>query len=163
MQAHIQQVAKNAEVDLLIGCVDTRKARRGIDKWTRTARVMYWLDLGNSATSGQFVLGQPNNQANRRKIHRLPTVGELYPEILSAGEEDQPSCSAAEALTRQEPFINQNLAYQALGMLTQLLRHGSLSYQGGFCNLATGQLVPVPFRGVAPTIQLRRRRRSVAP
>ena len=25
-------------------------------------------------------------------------------------------------LTRQEPFINQNLAYQALGMLTQLLR-----------------------------------------
>ena len=51
-------------------------------------------------------------------------------------DDDQPSCSAAEALTRQEPFINQNLAYQALGMLTQLLRHGSVSYQGGFCNLA---------------------------
>ena len=50
-------------------------------------------------------------------------------------DDDQPSCSAAEALTRQEPFINQNLAYQALGMLTQLLRHGSVSYQGGFCNL----------------------------
>jgi hypothetical protein len=48
----------------------------------------------------------------------------------------------------QEPFINQNLAYQALGILTQLLRHGSLSYQGGFCNLATGQLVPTPIRQV---------------
>jgi|GEM_PF-4674627 hypothetical protein len=24
-------------------------------------------------------------------------------------------------------------------MLTQLLRHGSLSYPGGFCKLATGQ------------------------
>ena len=46
------------------------------------------------------------------------------------------------ALTRQEPFINQNLAYQALGMLTQLLRHGYVSYQGGFCNLVTGHLVP---------------------
>ena len=70
---------------------------------------------------------------------------ELFPEIATRGtkENDQPSCSAAEALTRQEPFINQNLAYQALGMLTQLLRHGSLTYQGGFCNLATGQLMPL--------------------
>ena len=72
-------------------------------------------------------------------------MAELYPEILKRDkkEDDQPSCSAAEALTRQEPFINQNLAYQALGMLTQLLRHGSVSYQGGFCNLSTGQLVPL--------------------
>ena len=33
MQAQIQQIAKNAEVDLVIGCVDTRKSRRAIDKW----------------------------------------------------------------------------------------------------------------------------------
>ena len=80
---------------------------------------------------------------------------ELYPEIAAPGvkDDDQPSCSAAEALTRQEPFINQNLAYQALGMLTQLLRHGSVSYQGGFCNLLTGQLVPLGIRGVAATVR----------
>jgi len=54
----------------------------------------------------------------------------------------------AEALTRQEPFINQNLAYQALGMLTQLLRHGSLSHHGGFCNLSTVQVVSMPIRAV---------------
>jgi hypothetical protein len=78
----------------------------------------------------------------------LATVAELYPEILRRDTKGdyQPSCSAAEALTRQEPFINQNVAYQALAMLTQLLRHGSLSYQGGFCNLGTGQLVPLPIR-----------------
>jgi len=72
----------------------------------------------------------------------------MYPEIVSTKgkEDDQPSCSAAEALTRQEPFVNQNLAYQALAMLTQLLRHGSLSYQGGFCNLASGHVVPLPIR-----------------
>jgi len=72
----------------------------------------------------------------------------MYPEIVSTKrkEDDQPSCSAAEALTRQEPFVNQNLAYQALAMLTQLLRHGSLSYQGGFCNLSTGHVVPLPIR-----------------
>jgi PRTRC genetic system ThiF family protein len=146
MQAQIQQVAKNADVDLVIGCVDARKARRGIEKWVLHSRVLYWLDLGNNAASGQFILGQPNNQVNRKKKHRLPTVTELFPEIAAAGakDDDQPSCSAAEALIRQEPFINQNLAYQALGMLTQLLHHGSLSYQGGFCNLATGQVMPLP-------------------
>ena len=89
------------------------------------------------------MLGQPDNRLNRKKKCRLPTVAELYPEIVSVDEHDdgQPSCSAAEALTRQEPFINQNLAYLALAMLTQLLRHGSLSYHGGFCNLVTGQVV----------------------
>src|ERR1035438_11926 len=145
MQAQIQQIAKIGVLDLVIGCVDTRKARRAIEKWALQSRVLYWLDLGNNASSGQFILGQPKNSANRKKKDRLPTVAELYPEILKRDkkEDSQPSCSAAEALTRQEPFINQNLAYQALGMLTQLLRHGSVSYQGGFCNLMSGQLVPL--------------------
>jgi len=145
MQATIQQVKTVFDVDVVIGCVDTRKARRAIDKWVLTSRVLYWLDLGNNSASGQFVLGQPKNSANRKKKDRLETVAELYPEILKRDkkEDSRPSCSAAEALTRQEPFINQNLAYQALGMLTQLLRHGSVSYQGAFCNLVTGQVVPL--------------------
>jgi PRTRC genetic system ThiF family protein len=135
MRATIQQLKKGSDIDFVIGCVDTRKARRAIDKWVLNSRVLYWLDLGNNASSGQFVLGQPKNSANRKK------------------KDTHPSCSAAEALTRQEPFINQNLAYQALGMLTQLLRHGSLSYQGAFCNLATGQLVPLRICTVTGAIQ----------
>ena len=140
----------------MIGCVDTRKARRAIDKWVLKSRVLYWLDLGNNASSGQFILGQPHNSANKRRGKcRLPTVIELFPKIAAPGkkDDDQPSCSAAEALTRQEPFINQTLAYQALAMLTQLLRHGSVSYQGGFCNLATGQVAPLPIRGVPARAQ----------
>jgi PRTRC genetic system ThiF family protein len=151
MRGTIQQFKKGAEVDFVIGCVDTRKARRAIDKWVLSSRALYWLDLGNNASSGQFVLGQPKNSANKKTKDRLPTVAELYPEILKRDkkEDSQPSCSAAEALARQEPFINQNLAYQALGMLTQLVRHGSVSYQGGFCNLSSGQVVPMPIRAVA--------------
>lgn len=157
MQAEIQDVVKPSDVDFVIGCVDTRRARRAIDRWVRKSRVLYWLDLGNSAAAGQFVLGQPNNAVNRNKKCRLPTVAELYPEIISSDEEDrrQPACSAPEALTRQEPFINQNLAYEALAMLTQLLRHGSLPYRGGFCNLMTGRVVPL-------TIGTNRRSRSIA-
>ena len=161
MQAQIQQVAKSADVDVVVGCVDTRRARRAIDKWALHSRVLYWLDLGNNASSGQFILGQPKNQVNQKKKQRLPTVTELFQEIAAPNAKDdgQPSCSAAEALTRQEPFINQNLAYQALGMLTQLLRHGSVSYQGGFSNLTTGQVVPLGIRSVAVTIPPSRRRR----
>jgi PRTRC genetic system ThiF family protein len=162
MQATIQQLKKGSDVDFVIGCVDTRKARRAIDKWVLNSRVLYWLDLGNNASSGQFILGQPKNSANRREKDRLPTVAELYPEILKTDKRDdgQPSCSAAEALTRQEPFINQNLAYQALAMLTRLLRHGSLSYQGGFCNVETGQLVPLPIRETVQNDAPHRRLRS---
>ena len=115
---------------------------------------MYWLDLGNNAATGQFVLGQPKNQANRKKKDRLLTVAELYPEIISSNgkEDDQPSCSAVEALTRQEPFVNQGLAYLALAMLTQLLQRGSLLYQGGFYNPQKGTFVPLPIRKVSPEI-----------
>ena len=88
MQAQIQQIAKSAEVDLVIGCVDTRKARRAIDKWALHSRVLYWLDLGNNASSGQFILGQPKNSANKRKGKcRLPTVTELFPEIAAPRQE----------------------------------------------------------------------------
>ncbi len=149
MQAHIQQITMGSEIDVVIGCVDTRKARCAIDAAVRKSRVLYWLDLGNSTSSGQFALGQPNNALNRKKKDRLPTVAELYPEILAPDDkhDQQPACSAAEALTRQAPFINQNLAYQALAMLTQLLRRGSLSFHGGFCNLETGHLIPLLHRG----------------
>lgn len=97
IQTRIKQI-KKGPVDILIGCVDTRKARRAINRWTLRSRVLYWLDLGNNAASGQFVLGQPNNSVNRKKKQRLRTVAELYPEIVSTEgkEDDQPSCSAAE-------------------------------------------------------------------
>jgi PRTRC genetic system ThiF family protein len=134
--------------DLVIGCVDTRAARRAIDSaFSRSlSRTCYWLDLGNNATSGQFVLGQPLNARNRRKAERLRTVGELYPEILDerAGEDPLPSCSAIEALDRQEPFINQTLAASALAMLAQLFRYGRVSHHGAFFNAKTGQMSALP-------------------
>jgi PRTRC genetic system ThiF family protein len=116
----------DASLDLLIGCVDTRAARSVIARaLTKTRnRTEYWLDLGNNAASGQFVLGQPLNARNRRKADRLRTVTELYPEIIDAeaGEDPLPSCSAVEALDRQEPFINQTLASCALAMVARLFR-----------------------------------------
>ena len=134
--------------DLLIGCVDTRAARGLIDRSVcrKSSDVTYWLDLGNNASSGQFVLGQPLNGRNRRKAERLRTVSELYPEIANAdaGEDPLPSCSAVEALERQEPFINQTLAASALAMLARLFRYGWLCHHGGFFNAGSGQMTALP-------------------
>ena len=101
----------------MISCVDTREARKVLaESFTRAlSNTCYWLDLGNNAASGQYVLGQPLNGRNRRKAERLRTVSELFPEIVDAdsGEDTLPSCSAVEALDRQEPFINQTLNERA--------------------------------------------------
>ncbi len=134
--------------DLLIGCVDTRAARKAIeDSFSRALRATcYWLDLGNNAASGQYVLGQPLNARNRRKSERLRTMSELYPEIVDTemGEDTLPNCSAVEALDRQEPFINQTLAASALAMLAQLFRYGKLIHHGAFFNAKTGQMSALP-------------------
>ncbi|HEV2398755.1 MAG TPA: PRTRC system ThiF family protein [Candidatus Sulfotelmatobacter sp.] len=135
------------ETDILIGCVDTRAARNAMTRAQTFWNCFYWLDLGNNADSGQFVLGQPENARNKSLETRLPTAGELFPELVDPAldrKDTLPSCSAREALERQEPFVNQTLAYQALAMLARLFRYGRLPYHGGFVNLQTGRTAPIP-------------------
>jgi PRTRC genetic system ThiF family protein len=126
---------------IVIGCVDTRAARAKIrDAVSCWSTVSYWLDLGNNADSGQFILGEPLNERNRRAKLRLRSAADLYPEIVDASLDNdrEPSCSAVEALERQEPYVNSTLAQHALALLARLFRYGEISYHGGFINLATG-------------------------
>src|SRR5947209_8332805 len=153
-QASTEYVTRKTQgrMDILISCVDTRTARFEIIHSPLFKECAYWLDIGNMADGGQFVLGQPKNNRNRRTPHRLLTVAELFPEIVKTAldrDDDLPSCSAAEALERQEPFINQTLAYHALAMLARLFRHGSITHHGGFVNLVSGRLSPLPISRVA--------------
>lgn len=141
-------------LDILISCVDSATSRRELVESELFKHCAYWLDIGNNAASGQFVLGEPKNARNANRKNRLPTVAELFPEIvtpLADSTDDLPSCSAAEALYRQEPFVNHTLAYQALAMLTRLFRHGELDHHGGFMNLASGRMAPLPVRPVKLT------------
>jgi PRTRC genetic system ThiF family protein len=158
---HSMQRSQDSSTDILIGCVDTRAARKVIEAvlTSRSNRTYYWLDLGNNSSSGQYVLGQPLNSRNLKKSDRLRTISELYPEIVDAeaGEDPLPSCSAAEALDRQEPFINQTLASSALAMLARLFRYGGLTHHGGFFNAETGQMGALP---IDPKLWSQTRRRS---
>ena len=152
-------------VDIVIGCVDSRGARKLIAEKTSGQRsaVYYWLDLGNHATGGQLVLGQPWNWVNRRSATRLRTVAELFPELIDASLDDdrQPSCSAIEALERQEPFVNPTLANHALALLAKLFRHGSIEHHGAFVNVAASRVQPlVPDPKVWRALRRRGRRRA---
>ncbi len=146
-------------VDVVIGCVDTRAARAVIQECTRRwSATSYWLDVGSTSDAGQFILGEPLNQVNRRSRTRLRTVSELYPESVDSSLDDDglPSCSAVEALSKQEPFVNQVLAQHALALLARLFRYGNVSYHGGFVNLREGGGGRLP---VDPSLWRRLRRR----
>jgi sulfur-carrier protein adenylyltransferase/sulfurtransferase len=126
---------------IVIGCVDTRAARAAIrDAVTNWSVTSYLVDLGNLSETGQFILGEPLNERNRRSRLRLRTASELFPEICDPALDDdtEPSCSALAALERQGPFINSALAQHALALLARLFRYGEISYHGGFINLASG-------------------------
>lgn len=135
------------DVDIMITCVDTASARRAVGKAIaaveRANPPFYWLDLGNRATDGQYLIGCP--RYGKKDPARLPTVLETFPELAdeSAPDDDAPSCSVAEALDRQSLFINRVIASHALALLFDLLGRGSIGHAGGFVNLATGQMLPI--------------------
>ena len=149
--------------DIVVGCVDSRRARAIISK-RFAGRAHYWLDFGNEGTIGQYVLGEFHWApafGRRDERPRLPHVGDLHPELLDAelDRRDGPSCSALEALTRQAPFINQILANHGLALLSRLFRYGSIEHHGGWINLETGHVrgVPVPEPAPAPVEEKRAR------
>lgn len=131
-------------VDILISCVDSAAARRALGK----SRFWYWLDLGNSQKTGQVILGtfRRNSKEGREKHPRMPTVLEFFPELKNRHlqEDTSPSCSLAQALERQDLFINQSVSTFALQLLWQFFRNGALTIHGYFINLQTGRVTPLP-------------------
>jgi PRTRC genetic system ThiF family protein len=163
-KAHAEYFTPNADAgrfDIVVGCVDTRAARNAIHHAVTgcRSRVAYYLDLGNSSDSGQFVLGQPWNDLNRQTASRLRTAGEVFPELLEAALDpnDGPSCSAIEAIERQAPFVNAALAQHALALLARLFRHGSIDHHGAFVSIAQGRVLPI---SINPAVWSRMRRRG---
>ena len=111
---------RDARIDLLLSCVDTRAARRELAKGIRqNGAVVYHADLGNTRDTGQVVLGCPLGRVNPRRRDRLRTAFELFPELVDAAmpEDDAPSCSTLEALDKQDLFVNDTLVTAALALL----------------------------------------------
>lgn len=132
------------QCDLLITCVDKAALRVAIGK--RAARGTgegLWLDTGNDRQHGQICLGH----IGRPEGLRLPTIYDLYPELAenaSTLDVEGPSCSAEEALTRQEFPVNRQSALCALSLLWALFRHGRIDHHGYYFHCGTGHVDPLP-------------------
>lgn len=119
-------------------CVDSNAARREVGQAFLGSRAHYWIDTGNTRTTGQVMLAQPA----RKGEPRLPAPTEEYAELLATDEEDTPSCSALESLTRQDLMINREVAVRAAGMLWRLLSRGYVTHRGVILNAESGFAVP---------------------
>jgi hypothetical protein len=64
-------------------------------------------------------------------------VTELFDYTKIDETESGPSCSLAEALQKQDLFINSTLAQLGCGLLWKLFRESMIEYQGVFLNLDT--------------------------
>lgn len=138
---------------ILITCVDTARARRRIHRARGQLGLSpaYWLDLGNRQGDGQVILGEPAEARAWRTPAasdgaRLPTVVDLYPDLLdpTVPEDDRPSCSLAEALEEQDLFINLHVAAWGLELLWRLFRDGGIRHHGAYISLTDGRVNPLP-------------------
>lgn len=92
----------------------------------------YWMDLGNTKNMGQVIVG------SRR--YKLPTVIDRYPQKKMdklVKEDDSPTCSLAEALAKQDLFINPFITNVAAKLLWEMLTQQEVNWSGAYVNLET--------------------------
>lgn len=147
--------------NIIISCVDGVKTRLDIaaafqkcrrDKNSEEYKTYYWLDLGNGQRIGQAVLGsavisQPKSD-KYQTCNCLPLVTEEF-DLASVNDEDSgPSCSMAEALNKQDLFINSVLVQMAGSLLWSLLRDCIIDTRGFFVNLESFKTTGMPIRNL---------------
>lgn len=135
---------------IVVSAVDSAQTRVAIFK-AMTSRKgwgsAYWLDTGNTQSTGQVILGTtaPLKQP-KACAEYLPHVIDLYRDI--EGEDKKayqgPSCSVEDAIRKQDLFINQWIAMCALEILWKMFRKGCLTVHGAFVNLDSFKVRPLP-------------------
>jgi PRTRC genetic system ThiF family protein len=159
--------------NITISCVDTGAARKSIKTILTKAfqptvpkRVTnyayfeprrepynvpyYWMDFGNMMDRGQVVIGslkkitQPKD-SQYECVDSLPTIDKLHRDIFkdNKGEDQGPSCSLADALNKQDLFINTNLANMGMGILWKMFREAHIKFHGCYVNLDTLMVNPI--------------------
>lgn len=150
--------SKIPTANITISCVDSGASRAEIYKVLVESSKMrhehpytfplYWMDYGNMKDRGQVVIGtvvdikQPKDS---KGVSKLKTINKIHPEIFKdkKGDDQGPSCSLAEALDKQDLFINTNLANMGLGILWKMFRELRIQYHGLYLNLETMQCNPI--------------------
>lgn len=157
---YFKEIPENALATLTFTCVDNVQTRfevadilKELNAHNRGYRdkPKYWLDFGNNRYTGQVILStigeikQPDSE-KYKPVENLPFVTEEYGDLLRQSElkDDAPSCSLAEALEKQDLYINSALTQMGCSLLWGLFRNGMTEYRGFFLNLRDFRSQPIP-------------------
>ena len=148
---NLGKLQSNMQSVIYISCVDSVQSRFDIAEILNELKFStgyyrnkpkYWMDFGNSQFTGQVLLStigtiKQSNSEKYETVENLPFVTEEFGELLKVSEveDDTPSCSLAEALEKQDLFINSTLAQMGSSLLWSLFRNGLTENRGFFLNL----------------------------
>lgn len=134
--------------NITISCVDSVKARKSIGKALKQAakskqqdhrKPFYWIDTGNGKDFGQVILGTVDVVKRKsdkyHAVQTLPNVLQEFPNMKDDKNDDQPSCSLAEALSKQDLYINKSIAMYTTNMMWKMFRKAMLPFRGIYVNL----------------------------
>lgn len=143
--------------NIVITCVDRVKTRFDVAKLLKPQKQAYynrdanryWMDFGNAKDTGQVILSTigsikqpPSTKFNPCPL--LPLITDEYKQsLLMTKEHTQPSCSMAEALSKQDLFINTAIAALGSSLLWSLLSEGMIVHRGFFLNLRSLKSEPI--------------------
>ena len=150
----------NGRPNIIISCTDSAKHRIALGKYLKDIKKdasttyqpgeyqwMYWLDLGNLQTTGQAILGSNViSQPKSKKyvtVDNLPLITEEHKLSAKMDRSNTPSCSMAEALRKQDLFINSTLVQGAGSLLWNLLTKGYTTIRGFYLDLESLTMMPI--------------------
>lgn len=155
----IMQNPEMVRAAITISCVDNVAARfeiadilkafKQIDNNTIN-QPLYWMDFGNGQYTGQVLLSTISaiKQPASKKfapVAQLPFITDEFKDLLNHADtaDDTPSCSLAEALQKQDLFINSSLAEIGSSLLWRMFREGMIMDRGIFVNLREFRTQPL--------------------
>lgn len=143
--------------NITISCIDTAMGRvmlgmkiegKTKNRYQPYDRRYYWMDMGNLQKTGQVILGTISPVQQPKVSHKtkavLKTVTQKFPQLKTIKDDLLgPSCSLAEALNKQDLFINSTLAQFGCNLLWKLFREGMIKYHGCYVNLDSFIVQPI--------------------
>ncbi|KKM23453.1 hypothetical protein LCGC14_1615080 [marine sediment metagenome] len=149
---------EDIRANVIITCVDNAKFRMRLAKLLRYPykgneydSMFYWLDIGNSRDTGQFVLGTLCNEKRKlqkedfEKVDKLKNIIDFFPDLDAHDTAvlQGTGCAYSDKLNEQSLFINDVLVAHASDCLFRLLYRKQIRKHGAFVNLETGRVNPI--------------------
>ncbi|ASV32339.1 MULTISPECIES: PRTRC system ThiF family protein [Maribacter] len=149
---------EDIRANIIITCVDNARFRTLLSKslgfpfkGSEYQSMFYWLDIGNSRDSGQFVLGtlfeeeRKTEREDFEMVDKLKNIIDFFPDLDA---HDTPNlqgrgCAYSDKLNEQSLFINDVLVAHAADCLFRLLYHKQIQKHGAFVNLESGRVNPI--------------------